>query len=132
MSELPRPSPIAQIGWVVIDCSDPEGLAAFWGAVLGLDVGFRLGEAPQYVQLTEAGTGAIVLVFQRVPEPKTVKNRLHLDLVVDDVEAASSRIGVLGGTGALQEDFDEYGYQWRRVADPEGNEFCLVFKRPAD
>ena len=56
--------PVGRIGWIQIDCPDPERLAVFWSAVLGVDV----------------------------PEPKTVKNRVHLDLVVDDVNAATPRI----------------------------------------
>ncbi len=66
--------------------------------------------------------------FQRVPEPKITKNRVHLDLVVDDVNAATARIESLGGRrrrpGA---DFTEYGFSWRTMADPEGNEFCLIY-----
>jgi predicted enzyme related to lactoylglutathione lyase len=64
-----------------------------------------------------------------VPEPKTVKNRLDLDLAVDDVEAATARIEALGGRRLRPEaDFNEYGYCWRTMADPEGNEFCLIFE----
>ena len=64
--------------------------------------------------------------FQRVPEVKTVKNRLHLDVVVEDVEAASARVVELGGSVEVAE-VHEYGFQWRVATDPEGNEFCLIF-----
>jgi predicted enzyme related to lactoylglutathione lyase len=62
-----------------------------------------------------------------VPEPKTVKNRVHLDVVVGDVALATSRIESLGGRRRRPDaDFREYGYSWPTMADPEGNEFCLV------
>ena len=64
--------------------------------------------------------------FQRVPEAKTVKNRLHLDIVVDDVEAAADRVVELGGS-VESDAYREYGFSWRLAADPEGNEFCLIF-----
>ena len=67
--------------------------------------------------------------FQRVPEPKVVKNRVHMDIVVDDIEIATSRIVELGGRRRRPDaDFDEYGFCWRTMADPEGNEFCLIYK----
>lgn len=66
--------------------------------------------------------------FQRVAEPKGVKNRLRLDLNVDDVERATQRIEEFAGTRASAEDVHEYGYAWRVMLDPEGNEFCLIFE----
>lgn len=68
--------------------------------------------------------------FQRVPESKVVKNRSHLDLHVNDVDAITALIERLGGSRGR--DFDEYGYRWRVMQDPEGNEFCLVHLRPRD
>jgi predicted enzyme related to lactoylglutathione lyase len=63
-----------------------------------------------------------------VPEAKTVKNRVHLDIVVGDVEVAPSRIESLGGRRRRPDaDFNEYGYSCRTMADPEGNEFCLIY-----
>jgi predicted enzyme related to lactoylglutathione lyase len=64
--------------------------------------------------------------FQRVPETKSVKNRLHLDVVVDDVDVAAARVLELGGSVEAAE-VHEYGFRWRLAADPEGNEFCLIF-----
>lgn len=120
----------ARLGAVTVDCADPDRLAAFWGAVLGVEVAERLGDPPQYVSLQRA-EGAPTVTFQRVPEPKKVKNRLHPDLEVDDVEAATARVERLGGRRVQHGDFDEHGYRWRVMADPEGNEFCLVFESPA-
>ena len=62
-----------------------------------------------------------------MPEPKVVKNRLHVDLAVDDVEEAAHRVGTLGGRRLDDFDFHEHGYSWRRMADPDGNEFCLIY-----
>jgi len=120
-------SPVARLGAVIIDCRDPEGLAAFWGALLGVEVGRRLGDPPQYVDLDPLSEGPY-LGFQRVPEPKVVKNRVHLDLDVDDVERATERIEALGGKRASLDDVREHGYAWRVMSDPEGNEFCLIFE----
>ncbi|MFC6343180.1 VOC family protein, partial [Nocardioides hankookensis] len=63
-------------------------------------------------------------LFVRVPEPKTAKNRLHLDVAAPDVEAEVTRLVGLGATRVA--DTDEYGYTWTVMADPEGNEFCVA------
>ncbi|OLC19960.1 MAG: hypothetical protein AUH33_04725 [Chloroflexi bacterium 13_1_40CM_68_21] len=119
---------MGRIGWIQIDCPDPERLAAFWTEVLGVVVQGRLGSPPQFVNLERQFPDAPYVSFQRVPEPKVGKNRVHLDLVVDDVELATSRIESLGGRRRRPEgDFHEYGYSWRTMADPEGNEFCLIY-----
>jgi predicted enzyme related to lactoylglutathione lyase len=120
-------SPIGRLGWIQTDCPDPERLAAFWGAVLAVKIVSRLGDPPQFVNLEAAEPGAPQLAFQRVPEAKVVKNRLHLDLRVEDVDAACARIEGLGGRRRDDHDFHEHGYSWRRMADPEGNEFCLIY-----
>ena len=58
---------------------------------------------------------------------QTVKNRLHFDLEVDDIGAATERIERLGGKRLPSDDFSEYGFHWRVMTDPDGNEFCLVY-----
>lgn len=70
-------------------------------------------------------TGMRVL-FQVVPEPKTVKNRIHLDLHVgiDNIDAEVERLVALGAT-RLSDRFDEGGATWVVIGDPEGNEFCV-------
>jgi predicted enzyme related to lactoylglutathione lyase len=62
-----------------------------------------------------------------VPEAKATKNRVHLDVAVQDVDAAASRIIELGGTKLPYDDHHEDGYSWRIMADAEGNEFCLIY-----
>ena len=120
--------PIGQLAWIQIDCRDPMRLAAFWGAVFGLEVDSSFGEPPHYVGLAKARPDHPHVNFQRVPELKTVKNRLHFDIRVDDVEQATAQVEALGGRRLSLEDFHEYGFRWRVMADPEGNEFCLVYE----
>jgi predicted enzyme related to lactoylglutathione lyase len=124
--------PVGQLGWIQIDCRDPVSLAAFWGAVLGFQIDRNyLGDPPHYVGLVATNPDHPQVNFQRVPEPKIAKNRLHFDLRVDDVEQATAQIEALGGLRLEMEDVHEYGYNWRVMADPEGNEFCLIFEMAA-
>jgi predicted enzyme related to lactoylglutathione lyase len=116
---------IARLEAVTIDCHDPERLARFWAAVLGAIEEWRGGDPVQYIDLG-ATDGSPVIRFQRVPEPKTVKDRIHLDLRVDDIEEACRRVIGVGGVWVEQGDFCEYGVVFRVMLDPEGNEFCLV------
>jgi predicted enzyme related to lactoylglutathione lyase len=116
---------IARLDSVTIDCHDPERLAAFWASVFGTAEEWRGGDPVQYIDLG-ATDGSPVIRFQRVPEPKTVKDRIHLDLRVDDLEEACRRVIELGGTRVEQADFREYDVTFRVMLDPEGNEFCLV------
>jgi predicted enzyme related to lactoylglutathione lyase len=117
---------VGRVGWIQIDCADPVGLATFWGAILGQGFDEPLGDPVHYLGLVPSTPGAPVVSFQRVPEAKTVKNRLHLDVVVEDVEAAVTRVVELGGS-VERAAYQEYGFSWRLAADPEGNEFCLIF-----
>ena len=113
---------------ITIDCADPLALARFWAAVFGTQLEAPNSDPPHYVDLVPV-SGVPILRFQRVPEPKTTKNRLHLDVSVEDLDQACARVEPLGGTRAPDIDFSEYGYDWRVMTDPEGNEFCLVIRR---
>ena len=113
--------PIGQWSHVVVDCDDPERLATFWTAMLAVEVAFRWN---QYVMLKPAADGQPALAFQQVPEQKTGKNRVHLDFFVDDLDAAQARTEALGGTRV--HDVEQDGVRVRVMADPEGNELCLV------
>jgi catechol 2,3-dioxygenase-like lactoylglutathione lyase family enzyme len=106
---------------VVVDCTDPEALAAFWTTALGVGVDHRFG---QYVFLEPTVPGAPALAFQRVPDPTPGKNRLHLDLVTDQVEAVVDRLLALGARHVRS--LDEDGLRLEVLADPEGNELCIV------
>jgi predicted enzyme related to lactoylglutathione lyase len=78
------------------------------------------------VWLGGLGSGGPRLGFQRVPEAKTVKNRMHLDLAVPDPEALKARVVELGGSRLA--DHKEGRVRWTVMADPEGNEFCVTKK----
>lgn len=110
------PLAVGQLSQIVFDSSDPERLASFWGALLGVEVAERTAD---WIALG-ALPGGLTLGFQPVPEPKAVKNRVHLDLNVAEIEAASRSVEALGGRRVA----DIEG--WRVMADPEGNEFCLL------
>jgi predicted enzyme related to lactoylglutathione lyase len=116
----------ATLAWVTMDCGDPVRLSTFWSAVLGVAEGGRIGDPPQYVMLQGQPSRLVPLQFQRVMDATLPRNRLHLDLVVDDVDRATVRVEQLGGSRMPDGDFEEAGYRWRVMADPEGNEFCLV------
>jgi len=109
---------------VAIDCSDPLALSGFWAQVLGTEIEGTGGDGPQYVDLKPVGS-VPTLRFQRVPELKASKNRLHLDLMAEDLEEAAARVESLGArrTG---ESHAEFGLEWIILRDPEGNEFFLI------
>jgi predicted enzyme related to lactoylglutathione lyase len=104
-----------------LDCIDLDAQAAFWAAALRADVeGVIEG---RYVALRGPG---IRLTLQRVPEAKTVKNRMHIDLLVDDVPTELDRLEALGAARMTPAPHREFGQTWYVMADPEGNEFCLA------
>ena len=108
-----------------IDCADPPALARFWAEVLGA-TGVR-GSGDPYCDLVwPPGSSHPPVNFQLVPEPKAAKNRLHLDLYVDDPEAEIDRIAALGATrvGGRVAGGDACAW-WQVMTDPEGNEFCI-------
>jgi hypothetical protein len=137
---------------VVLDCSDPGRLAEFWALALGYEVqrppeGFESWEA----WLTSMGipeekwnkASAIVdpegrgprIFFQRVPEPKTVKNRMHLDVYAaegtDDRDERRRRIAaeverLIAAGATYVRELEEYGQSWVTLQDPEGNEFDVA------
>ena len=117
------PEAIGRLHWIVIDTVDPARIAPFWCALLGVQERGWFGE--DYLMLTTDG-GAPPIAFQRVPENKSVKNRLHVDLEVDDLDRAFARIAALGGSAISDVLEMPGGYRWRVMADPEGNEFCIV------
>ena len=107
---------------LVLDCRDPQGLAAFWSEALGY---VNLGEAGSYVLLMDVGGHGPKLLLQAVPEAKTVKNRMHLDIDAVDIEAEAARLEALGARRVAAEPVYEHDTNWILMADPEGNEFCV-------
>jgi hypothetical protein len=107
---------------ITIDCAQPRVVADFWAALLGGQLNVPL---PGWRRLRPPDPALPMLNFQPVPEPKTGKARIHLDLTVDDVDAAIGRVLELGGrTTGERHDYDEGVVVV--LADPEGNEFCVV------
>ncbi|WP_030800716.1 VOC family protein [Streptomyces sp. NRRL S-337] len=104
-----------------VDTADAEKLARFWAEVLGRDV--ASGASPEFATLDPDGA-APRLSFHRVPEPKSVKNRLHLDLISPAFEAESQRLLALGASRIR--DVTQSSARWTTFADPEGNEFDLI------
>jgi predicted enzyme related to lactoylglutathione lyase len=103
---------------ITVDCADPEGLAGFWSELLQLPIAGRKGP---YVWLARE-PGGIGLGFQRVAERKAAKNRVHLDVSGPDVTEIKRHVEHLGGRRV--EGYDGGGFLV--MADPEGNEFCIV------
>lgn len=101
-----------------IDCSNAERLGQFWADLLGGTI-----ELDADSDATVRTPGVPRLDFLQVPEGKTLKNRLHIDLAVSDVAAATEQAISLGAT--LADDVYKGG-RWQVLRDPEGNEFCLL------
>ncbi len=117
---------VLHIDTVSIDATDPQSLAGFWSAVLGWSNRVD-DDGDVWVEPSEGQPGhgsARPLLFVRVPEPKSVKNRIHLDLRPDDQEQEIERVVALG---ASRPSIGQTGHEtWVVLADPEGNEFCIL------
>lgn len=107
---------------LVLDCADPEALAAFWGPALGYTT---VGGAGSYVMLLPAEGDGPQLLLQRVEEAKAGKNRMHLDIHVADIAAEVDRLAALGARRLEADALEEHGTHWFLMADPEDNEFCI-------
>jgi catechol 2,3-dioxygenase-like lactoylglutathione lyase family enzyme len=109
---------------VVIDCSDLARSAEFWAGVLGY---VRDGEASgRYQTLLPADGHGVEILLQRVPEGKSGKNRVHLDLRTRQLEPELERLTALGAQRVTDLPFSEAGWRWHVLADPDGNEFCAL------
>ena len=106
---------------VVIDCADPQSLARFWAAATGYEL---QSDEDDWASVLGEGEREIRIGFQKVPEGKVVKNRVHVDLGSSDEETEATRIEALGATRLWVSDDPEDPFVV--LADPEGNEFCVV------
>jgi predicted enzyme related to lactoylglutathione lyase len=120
--------PGLRIAEVVIDCAEHGAVVAFWAAALGWE---RRPVNEQYVSLVPpdeqrvaAGPGPVPILFQKVPEPKTVKNRVHLDFRAPDMATEVARLVTLGATVTAERCLGDFC--WTVLTDPEGNEFCVA------
>ena len=115
----------ARLTTICIDANDVERVAEFWGAVLGWDH-FR-DEDGDMVVADRSGASPVILVLA-VPEGKRVKNRLHLDVNPVGADQADELERLLA-LGARKVDIGQGEQTWVVLADPEGNEFCLLRRR---
>jgi len=106
---------------IVIDCADHGPVVAFWSAALGRTAR-PVNE--QYVALQPAeGEPGLSILFQRVPEPKVVKNRVHIDFRCEDRATEVARLVSLGATVLAERCLGDFC--WTVLQDPVGNEFCV-------
>jgi hypothetical protein len=102
---------------VVFDADDPQRVARFWASALGREIS---ESGPEWAVLS----GEPRIDFMKVPEGKTVKNRVHLDWYAPDREDEVERLIGLGATRLW--DVKNEDFEWTTLADIEGNEFCVV------
>ena len=117
---------------LAVDATDPGRLARFWAAALGWEVA---ADGPDEAEVAPRGfaypdPAALPLVFVPVPEAKTGKNRLHLDLASASARDQAAQVERLLGLGAAPADIGQGDVPWVVLADPEGNEFCVLDPRP--
>ena len=115
------------ISWeqIVVDADDPHRLARWWAEALGYAI---VHEASDEVEIRRSADEMPGLIFVTCPDAKTVKNRLHIDLRPDDQEAEVERLVDMGARPA---DIGQHDVGWVVLADPEGNEFCVLAARKA-
>jgi Glyoxalase-like domain len=109
---------------LTVDCHEPEQLARWWGELLGWPARDD-GDGDWVVEPPDPSLGC-PLLFGAVPDEKSVKNRLHLDLRPDDQAAEVAKAEALGATRV---DIGQGDETWVVLADPEGNEFCILRTR---
>jgi hypothetical protein len=110
------------LGWeqVIVDAADPAALGRWWATALEWVV---VNDDPEEFEIRPAPQQVPGLLFVKVPAPKTSKNRLHLDFRPDDQQDEVER---LLGLGATHADVGQGDEKWVVLADPEGNEFCVL------
>jgi hypothetical protein len=114
----------SNVAGLSVDCTDAEGVARFWAAALDREMADDPTEENAVVLVGAHPASGPRLAFHRVPEPKKVKNRLHLDLITTDFDAESARLIELGARKVR--DVDAGDARWTTFADVEGNEFDLI------
>jgi len=125
---------------VVVDCHDIAAQARWWAETLDYVIVFEndreVAIVPKWARLEPIEDAATFrrepqgMVFVQVPEDKTVKNRLHIDLAPHTSEDRDAEIARLLARGATHVDIGQGDSSWTVLADPEGNEFCVLSSRP--
>jgi len=118
---------------ISVDAHDPHALAAFWAEALGWKVGEDVNDVEVWIE-RELGdpnnTGFPDILFLKNLDPKKSKNRLHLDFRPNDQAAEVARLEKLGAKKIDIGQSAEPTCTWVVMADPEGNEFCVLSARP--
>ena len=112
----------------MVDCADLERAARFWTAALGY-----VTEGPaagRYQSLLPADGPGVEILLQRTADAKHGKNRVHLDLRTRDLDSEMARVTQLGATVLTASPVAEHGWTWHILADPDGNEFCVLQPPP--
>ncbi len=132
--QLSRAGFPVHFGEIVVDCHSPSALARFYAGLLG-GTAVERGDEWAWVEMHVRGSATRIggtpspagprLAFQRVPEPKSGKVRIHLDFATWDIPGEMERVIGLGGSVLGEIQGDEAG-QFVVCADPEGHEFCLI------
>jgi predicted enzyme related to lactoylglutathione lyase len=115
------------IAAITFDCANAAELGRFWSLALGRELDPAPPDQAEYFASIGVATpdpGRPAMMFIQVPEGKTAKNRVHLDLNAADRAAEVERLVELGAT--VVHDKDEWGTRWTTLTDPEGNEFCVA------
>jgi len=113
---------------LVLDCADPDKLADFWCGVLGYQVLDRDPDGIEIGRADQSPEDRITLVLSRSDDAKKQKLRLHLDVNATDRDQAAELERLLA-LGATRVDIGQANVRWYVLADPEGNEFCLLRRR---
>jgi hypothetical protein len=115
----------ARVGNITFDCGDVLKLADFWSAVLGRPLDEGSSEVFASIGGADGGRREPAWYFNKVPEPRQAKNRVHVDLINPDPHAVDEIVG-LGATVIGEHRIP--GHRWTVMRDPEGNEFCIAAK----
>jgi predicted enzyme related to lactoylglutathione lyase len=109
-----------KLGMVTIDTTDAEALAGWWAE----QTGARITETHNGYYVVLGGSLPVLVSFQKVDDPTPGKNKVHLDLVADDLETEVDRL-LRAGAGLVERRGDE-SFPWVTLTDPDGNEFCVA------
>ncbi len=115
----------ARVGNITLDCGDVPKLAAFWSSVLGRPLDAGSSELFASIGGADGERREPAWYFNKVPEPRQAKNRVHIDLINPDPDAVAEIVG-LGATVIGEQRIP--GHSWTVMQDPEGNEFCIAAK----
>lgn len=117
------------VSQLTIDSADPAAQARWWAQTLGWELLWE--PADDEAEIGPPDRSATAWLFQKVPEGKSVKNRLHPDLRPPDGSDQAAELERLLALGATPVDIGQGDVTWHVLADPEGNEFCLLRSTPS-